>query len=82
MMQAVIAVAALLVGILLGFLVRANSANFEKALLEKQLSDNAEGNWRRRKPSPRPAPASNLWLQSAKESSLNCARGATDFAGK
>jgi DNA recombination protein RmuC len=43
MMQAVIAVAALLVGILLGFLVRANSAKFEKALLEKQLSDNAEG---------------------------------------
>ena len=42
MMQAVIAVVALLVGILLGFLIRANSAKSEKALLGKQLSDNAE----------------------------------------
>jgi len=41
-MQAVIAVVALLVGILLGFLIRANSAKSEKALLGKQLSDNAE----------------------------------------
>jgi uncharacterized membrane-anchored protein YhcB (DUF1043 family) len=79
MMQAVIAVAALLVGILLGFLVRANSAKFEKALLEKQLSDNAEGLAASQR---QLAQASNLWLQSAKESSLNCARGATDFAGK
>ncbi len=42
MMQAVIAVVALLAGILLGFIIRANSAKSEKALLEKQISANAE----------------------------------------
>ncbi|HET6170438.1 MAG TPA: hypothetical protein VFE01_09675, partial [Terracidiphilus sp.] len=42
MMSAVIAVAALVAGIVLGFILRGNSARSEKSLLEKQVSDNGQ----------------------------------------
>ena len=42
MMQAFIAVAALVAGILLGYIIRGNSAKSEKALLEKQVSGSTE----------------------------------------
>ena len=76
MMQAFIAVAALVAGILLGYMIRENSAKSEKALLEKQVSGSTEALAAAQRQSPQAqafgrtlAPASNPSPPSARRPS-------------